>query len=181
MTTVLAVTTGCHEETKLKVSREVDPQKMATLSTRNVSTLISDSGITKYKVVTPLWNIYNETEEPYWDFPEGVYLRQLDRDLKVISEVASDSAKYFVSKKLWVLRGHVEIEQKGKSYFNSERIFFDDYNRRIYSDTFIHIETPTQTLEGIGFESNSELTHYTVLKPTGIFPASQFEEEIQRE
>lgn len=169
---------GCREETKLDVASRLDPSRMPSLSTRNVETLISDSGHTKYKILTPLWNIYSEGGDPHWDFPEGVYLRQLDRQLKEVAVVVADSAKYFTGRKLWQLMGNVEIDQKGKSYFSSQRIFFDDRGKRIYSDTFIHIETPTQILEGLGFESNQDLTRYTVLRPTGVFPVEQ---ETRRE
>lgn len=172
----MLVAGGCREENKLDVTNAIDAREMPQLSTRNVSTLISDSGYTKYKVVTPLWNIYQRPQEDsYWNFPEGVYLRQLDHDLKVVSTVAADSAVYFPNRKLWELYGDVEIDQKGKAYFFSQRIFFDDRRKRIYSDTFIHIKTPTQVLEGIGFESNQTMTRYTVLKPTGMFPVKQFE------
>lgn len=169
---------ACKEDNRLGVMGAIDTENMPQLSTRNVSTLISDSGYTKYKVVTPLWNIYGGSgEEVYWIFPEGVYLRQLDHDLEVVSTVAADSARYYPNRKLWELFGDVEIDQKGHAFFYSERIFFDDRQRKIYSDTFIHIKTPTQTLEGIGFESNQELTRYRVLKPTGMFPTKQFEDD----
>lgn len=173
----LLLVSACGEEDRLSVTKIADADRLPQLSTRNVSTLISDSGYTKYKVLTPLWNIYGvrDDEEPYWDFPEGVYLRQLDHDLQVVSTVAADSAVYFPNQKLWELYGDVEIDQKEKAYFFSQRIFFDDRRRIIYSDTFIHIKTPTQTLEGVGFESNQTLTRYRVLKPTGMFPTAQFE------
>ena len=177
----IVTATGCKDEDKLGVVKSVNPDRMPQLSTRNVFTLISDSGYTKYKVVTPLWNVYGgKKEESYWDFPEGVYLRQMDKDLNVISTVAADSACYFPNRKLWELYGDVEIDQKEKAYFYSDRIFFDDRKKRIYSDQFIHIETPDQVLEGIGFESNEDLTVYKVTKPTGIFPRSQFSGERHR-
>lgn len=172
---MLSLFVACREENKLEVAKSVNPKKLPTLSTRNVLTYISDSGYTKYKIVTPLWNVYNETKEPFWDFPEGVYLRQLDHQLQVVATIAADSAKYFTSQRRWELYGNVEIDQKGRSFFASQRIFFDDRNKQIYSDTFIHIETPTQILEGLGFKSNMEMTRYSVLKPTGVFPMNQRE------
>ena len=169
---------ACKEDNRLGVMGDIDTTGMPQLSTRNVSTLISDSGYTKYKVVTPLWNVFGgDGQEAYWVFPEGVYLRQLDHDLAVVSTVAADSARYYPNQKLWELFGDVEIDQKGHAYFYSERIFFDDRQRKIFSDTFIHIKTPTQTLEGIGFESNQELTKYRVLKPTGMFPTKQLSDD----
>ena len=173
---LVAVMSGCGEEDKLGIKKGIDTRNRPQLSTRNVSTLISDSGYTKYKVLTPLWNVYGGArKEPFWDFPEGVYLRQLDKDLKEVSMVAADSACYFPNKKIWELYGRVEIEQKDKSYFYSDRIFFDDKQKLIYSDAFIHIKTPTQILEGTGFESNMDLTRYRVLKPSGVFPSQMHE------
>lgn len=166
---------ACKEENKLEVDRSINPKKLPTLSTRNVLTYISDSGFTKFKIVTPLWNVYNETQEPYWDFPEGVFLRQLDHQLELVATIAADSAKYFTNQKRWELYGNVEIDQIGRTFFASQRMFFDDRNKQIYSDTFIHIETPTQILEGMGFQSNLEMTRYTVIKPTGVFPMDQKE------
>lgn len=168
--TALLLSGGCREERKLDVASTIDPEKMPSLSTRNVSTLISDSGVTKYKVVTPLWNIYSETGDPCWKFPEGVYLRQFDRKMKVVATVAADSAVYYTERRLWRLEGNVEIDQRPDAFFTSQRIFFDDRRHRIYSDTFIHIETPTQILEGVDFEANEDLTNYTVRRPTGVFP-----------
>ena len=167
----LLLIVGCSDEDKLGTNKSISAKGRPQLSTRNVFTLISDSGFTKYKVLTPLWNVYNgKGDSTYWDFPEGVYLRQLDHNLKEVSMVAADSAKYFPAKKLWALYGRVEIDQKDKAYFYSDRIFFDDRQKLIYSDTFIHIKTPTQILEGTGFESNQTLTKYRVLNPTGMFP-----------
>lgn len=173
MTLAVGFIVSCKEENKLEVAASVNPKKLPTLSTKNVLTYISDSGFTKYKIVTPLWNVYNDVEEPFWYFPEGVYLRQLDHKLDVVATIAADSAKYFVGQRRWELYGNVEIDQKGKTYFATQRMFFDDREKLIYSDTFIHIETPTQILEGKGFKSNLELTRYTVLKPTGVFPMDQ--------
>lgn len=172
--TLMLLTAACKEEDKLQVTNAINAEEMPQLSTRNVMTLISDSGYTKYKVVTPLWNVYGG-QDAYWDFPEGVYLRQLDHDLQLVSTVAADSAVYFPNRKLWELYGDVEIDQKDKAYFFSQRIFFDDRQKKIYSDTFIHIKTPSQILEGVGFESNQNMTRYRVVRPTGMFPTKQLE------
>jgi hypothetical protein len=91
----------------------------------------------------------------------------------VIATVAADSAKYFKNRKLWRLDGHVEMTKVPKDLFLSERLFWDQREAKIYSDTFIHIETETHVLEGIGFESDERLTAYRILKPQAIFPVKQ--------
>jgi hypothetical protein len=164
---------ACVEEQKINVAASLDPMKMATMTTRNVSTLISDSGVIQYKIVAPVWKVYDEATPAYWIFPEGLYLQKYDPYFHVVATVAADSARYFRDRRLWRLEGNVEMTKVPQDLFLSERLYWDQRQGRIYSDTFIHIETATHVLEGIGFESNERLTSYRVLKPQGIFPVPE--------
>ncbi|MDE6380973.1 MAG: LPS export ABC transporter periplasmic protein LptC [Muribaculaceae bacterium] len=167
------LSSGCKEDGKLGVASRIDPKKMPSMTTVNVATLISDSGITQYKIVSPLWNIYDEVDTPYWNFPKGVYLQKYDRQFNVIASVAADSAKYFRLLNLWRLDGNVELHKEPGELFLTQQLFWDQRRNRLYSDSFIHIETPDRMLEGHGFESNDRLTKYSIRRPTGIFPVSE--------
>ena len=164
------LTTGCKEEKKLNIASSLRPSKMPTMQTRNIATFISDSGVVQYKIVAPLWKIYEEGSEPYWTFPEGIYLQKYDRQRKVIATIAADSAKFFKNKKLWRLDGNVEIRKHPKQLFLTQQLFWDQNRRLLYNDTFTHVETATHMLEGQGFRTNEQFTEYRVIKPTGIFP-----------
>lgn len=164
---------GCKEDGKLGIASRIDPGKMPSMSTVNVSTLISDSGITQYKIVSPLWNVYDEVDTPYWNFPKGIYLQKFDRQFNVIASVAADSAKFFRLQNLWKLDGNVELHKEPGELFLTQQLFWDQRRNRLYSDSFIHIETPDRMLEGHGFESNDQLTKYSIRRPTGIFPVSE--------
>lgn len=170
---LLLIAAGCREERKVNVASGLDPKRMATMSTRNISTLISDSGKIQYKIVAPIWNVYDEADTPYWSFPEGLYLQKYDPYFHVMATVAADSAKFFKEKRLWRLEGHVEMTKVPKDLFLSERVFWDQRRGQIYSDTFMHIETATHVLEGTGFVSNEHLTQYRILNPEGIFPVNR--------
>lgn len=170
---VILLLAACREEKKVDVAASLNPAKMATMTTKNISTLISDSGVIQYKIVAPLWQVYDEADTPYWRFPQGLYLQKYDPNFKVIATVASDSAKYFKNERLWKLEGHVEMTKMPKDLFLSERVFWDQRKGQIYSDTFIHIENATHVLEGTGFISNDKLTQYRILKPEGIFPVNK--------
>lgn len=169
---VLFFGAACTEETKVDVSHNINPQGMPTMLTRNISTLISDSGVTQYKIVSPIWYVYDEADTPYWSFPKGLYLQKYDRKFKVIATVAADSARYFKDRKLWRLEGNVEMKKQPKDLFLSPRLYWDQRKQTLYSDTFIHIENATHVLEGTGFVSDENLQKYRILKPTGIFPAN---------
>ena len=170
---LLILGAGCNEETKVDIAHSLDPTGMPTMSTRNISTLISDSGITQYKIVAPLWNIYDEAQPPYWYFPEGLYLQKFDHNFDVIATVAADSAYYFKNERLWKLEGNVEMTKAPADIFLSPRLFWDQRAQTLYSDTFIHIENETHVIEGTGFLSDDRLTSYRILYPTGIFPVDE--------
>ncbi len=173
LSVLLLAAVSCREDDRIATARSIHPRGMPTMTTRNVSTLISDSGITQYRVVSPLWKVYDEADTPKWVFPKGIFLQKYDPAFRVIATVAADSATYLSKAKIWRLDGHVEIRRIPKDIFMSERFFWDTRQHRMYSDTFIHIETATHVLEGVGFESNEHLTDYRILRPQGIFPVDR--------
>lgn len=166
---------ACTEERKVDVASKINPKNMPMMTTKNVATYISDSGIVQYKIVAPLWKVYEEVDTPYWSFPEGLYLQKYDRDFKVIATVAADSAIFYSKLKIWRLDGHVEMTKAPKDLFQTAQLFWDQNGRKLYSDSFIHIETETHVLEGHGFQSDDRLTSYRVIKPQGIFPINSAE------
>lgn len=170
---LLSGAVGCKEDGKVDISSRLDPKSMPTMMTRNVETLISDSGRVQYKIVSPVWYVYDEKQPPYWYFPEGLYLVKYDKDLKQISSVACDSARYYKLDRLWHLMGNVEMRNAPKDLFLSQRLYWNQRSHTIYSDTFMHVETATQMLEGIGFVSDENLRSYRVLKPKGVFPVNR--------
>ena len=164
---------ACRDEKKVDVAARLNPAGMPTMRSENVATLISDSGVPQYKIVTPLWLVYDNTDTPYWHFPKGIYLRKYDPFLNVVASVAADSARYFKNQALWKLDGHVELHQAPKRLFMTSQLFWNQRRQELYSDSFIHIETETHMLEGYGFVSDEHLVSYRIKKPTGIFPVDR--------
>lgn len=169
----LTISLSCREEKKVDISHSLDSSSMPSMSTRNISTLISDSGITQYKIIAPLWDIYDEVDTPYWNFSQGLYLQKYDHDYNVIATVAADSAKFYKNQRLWRLEGNVEMTKFPEELFLSPRVFWDQRRQELYSDTFIHIENATHVIEGTGFVSDEGLNKYRILHPNGIFPINR--------
>ena len=146
LTAASLILPSCREEKKIDIASRLNPKKMATMTTVNVATLISDSGVIQYKIVSPLWTVYDQADTPYWNFPKGLYLQKYDPYFHVIATVAADSAKYFKNQKLWRLDGNVELTKAPKDVFLSQQLFWDQGRGKIYSDSFMHIETETHVL-----------------------------------
>lgn len=170
---ILLAGVACTEETKINVASKLQPGKMPTMTTRNIATLISDSGVTQYRIVAPLWEVYDEGERPYWRFPEGIFLKKFDRKFNVIATIAADSATYFKNEGLWRLDGRVEVTKVPRELFLSQQVFWDQTRGIVYSDSFIHIENATHMMEGVGFTAKQDFSQYRITRPLGIFPADR--------
>lgn len=158
---------------------DVDPETTPTMLTRNVETLISDSGITRFRISAPVWYVYDEAADPTWKFPESLRLERFADDMTVEAIVEADSALYLKNRQLWRLDGHVNIRNTAGEKFITNQLFWDQKRHKVYSDSFIHIERIDKTLEGYGFDSNEQLTRYTINSVSGIFPVSSFAGERQ--
>lgn len=167
------VVSGCKDSDPVAMGN-VDSSKTPTMLTRNVETLISDSGVTRFRIVTPIWYVYDEVDEPYWRFPEGLNLDKFDNFFRKEASVSADSATYFKNKQIWRLDGNVNITNVMNEKFLTNQLFWDQRQHKLYSDSFIHIERPDKVLEGYGFDSNEQLTRYTIRNVSGIFPAGAF-------
>lgn len=166
--------TACRPEKQHYVPNVGDGTTTPTMSTTDVTTIISDSGYTRYKVVTPLWLMFEDAEEPFWRFPDGIELEQYDHDMNPESNVICDSAVYFSRKRLWRLDGDVVMVNTERDSFLTQQLFWDQNQRKIYTDSFIHIVRTDRTIEGYGFESDQSMRWYQVTRPTAILPGEGF-------
>lgn len=143
------------------------------MATSDVSTLISDSGYTRYHLTAPAWLMFEDAEEPFWRFPGGLELQQYDLEMKPTSNVVCDSAIYYSRKRLWELEGNVVMVNTEADSFLTQKLFWDQNARKIYSDSFIHIVRTDRIIEGYGFESDQSMRYFTVNHPTAILPVER--------
>lgn len=154
---------------------EVDGNTTPTMVTDSVNSFVSDSGITRYRIESPIWLMYDNADEPYWYFPQGIALEQFDDSMSVQAHVQSDTARYFSRLKLWKLDGNVRMRNINRDKFLTEQLFWNQNTHKVYSDSFVHIERGNRILEGYGFVSNENITSYTIRQPSGIIPTDEFE------
>ena len=142
---------------------------LPSMTSIGVTTLVSDSGITRYKIVTEEWLIFDKKNPPYWAFEKGVYLEKFDTLFHIDASIKADTAYYYEKKKLWELKGNVQILSQRGDKFETQQLFWDEKKEKVYSDKFIRIEQEDKSITGYGFESNQELTEYEIKNTTGMF------------
>ncbi len=169
---VMCFVTSCAEKTE-QVEAITDRATTPSLRATEVSTVVSDSGVTRYRMNTPEWLIYDRAEVPYWDFPQGIHLEKFDTDLNVDAEIHSKYAIYYDKKRLWDLRDSVTAINLEGERFECNQLFWNEISERVYSDDSIKITQKDKIIKGLGFESNQSLTKYVIRRPIGIFPLEE--------
>ena len=170
---------SCGKENKEVVEVTFDPENTYTLRTTDVSSLISDSGITRYRMNAKEWLVFGKAKEPYSYFPQGVYVEKFDSLFNVEASVA-DTAYYWDKKGLYKLIGHVSIlSQEGKK-LDTSILYFDQKEDQIYTDEYFELEEGDKIITGIGFKSNQNMTKYKIFNSQGTFPVSDTARDTSR-
>lgn len=156
---------------KPKVSNEVvNPTATPRLRADSITTLISDSGVTRYRITAKTWKVFDKVDEPYWDFPNGLHLESFDSKFNIAAEISCRRAIYYERRKLWQLDDSVRAMNYEGNRFATQQLFWDQNAERIYSDSLIVIDQTDKQIVGEGFESNQTMTRYTIRNTRGIFP-----------
>lgn len=146
-----------------------DRDSASMMISYGVNTLISDSGVIKYRIVTERWEVNTVRNPSRWIFEKGLFFEQFDEKFHVQSYIQCDTAYYYDQKKLWELRSRVSILTKDGLRFTSQQLFWDQASHELYSNVPSRLVTPNRTLEGTYFRSDERMTRYFVSNSRGSF------------
>ena len=177
------ITIACSNDKEPTASALHNRDKLPIMSTTGVSKLISDSGVIRYKLIAEDWKVYDRTKPQKQTFVNGIFMEKFNDRFKVSMFLTADTA-YWYDQNLWELRGRVEIRKENGTVFNTNELFWDMGKHIVYSSKYVHIVTPQQELQGVGFRSDEELTNYEITNSAGSFPLpdeKKQEDSVKRE
>ncbi len=142
------------------------------LKSIGVSTLISDSGVIQYKIISEDWFIYDKKNPQYYSFEKGLFLEKFDESYHVDAFINCDTAYYYNINHIWELRGRVCVKNLKGETFKTSLLFWDMNTHTIYSPAYMIIDGIEQDLKGYDFRSNESMTDYLIHSSSGAFPMS---------
>lgn len=147
----------------------------------DVETVYHDSGLLQGKIIAPEINIYNDDEDPHTEFPQGIEVYFYDSLENVTAKINAGYAVYFSDEQLWEARNKVFAENSiEKATLETEQLFWDEKNKKIYSRMFSTITNPDGIFYGDnGFDANQDLTDWTLRSSRGT--AIVEEQPVQEE
>lgn len=177
-TVILAVVSSffcvsCSKKDKQLGPAVTNRDSTSVVTTMGVDMFISENGVVRYHVIAEEWKIFDKMNPPFFSMEKGVLLEILDSLMQPESTLRADTAYYMNNSKLWHLRHDVHAENIKKEQFDTQELYVNNNTDRMYSDSLINIRQEKQILVGHGFESNGNLTEYTIRKTEGIFPITE--------
>lgn len=164
---VVLFAVSCKKEEPEKIGAVKDRKSLPGLTESKITTVISDSGVTRYRIYTDKMDVYDRAVEPYWEFAKGLHFERFAPNLSINATLNCNFARYYVQKKLWELKGKVRAVNLEGVMFETELLYWDEMKQKIYSDKFIRVTRPTMIISGVGFEADQSLTKWKILNPQG--------------
>lgn len=161
---------SCSENEKATGKDIGERDSLPMLKSIGVSTLISDSGVIRYKIISEDWFVFDKKDPTYWSFEKGLFIEKFNEDHHVEAFISCDTAYYFDQKELWELRGRVFVKNLKGETFKTSLLYWDQAAHRIYSERYMEIDGETRKLSGYNFSSNEAMTDYIIHSSAGLLP-----------
>ena len=154
---------------------DVNVEELPMIHTEDIVSLISDSGITRYRLITKVWNMFKNDTASYWHFPEGVYVEQFDSIFNIKATIKADTAYYYESRSLWHGIGNVFIQNSDGVILETIELFWNEKapptsGYAIYTDKFAKVITADgKIMQGLGMHSDMAMSNAVFLSTSAEF------------
>ena len=151
---------SCSGNAKDTVALEFDRQTTYTMKMTGIEQLVSDSGVTKYKIITKTWLKFDKASDPYWYFPDGLYGEKFDTLFNIEAVFKADTVYSYQKRKTWEAIGHVDITNLDGTRFESSRLFWDQNKGVLYTDSLVKVTTKDFVKYGQPFIAKEDLSYF---------------------
>ena len=149
---------------------------LPTQSVFGLESVYTDSGRIKIKVKAPLVNQFSSGEKSNQHniyFPEGLLVYFYNSAGIINASLTAKYAIYHDDQKLWEASDSVVAKNQNGEILNTELLYWNELEERIYSPKFVKITTEDQVIFGEGFESDQIMSSWTINHVKGIIYQKQ--------
>jgi LPS export ABC transporter protein LptC len=145
-----------------------DPETTPTQISHDHRIINSKDGQRQYRMETPLLERYELATEPFMEFTQGIKVELFGDSLEVESDIRADYAHFNETTELWTARGHVVSNNyAGDRQLLTERLYWDQKTKKIYSDTVAMVIDGGNRHVGTNFEADESFETWTFHNTTG--------------
>lgn len=164
----LAGLISCSDDSTRKISTEFISSDYPTTQMWNMTTTITDSGKVTSLIKAGYVSKFNRTEEKITHLDSGLYVEFYDgssgkrtsvltANRGIINDLTNDMEAF----------DRVKVVSSDNTILESEYLKWTETTQLVSSDKFVTITTPSEILQGTGFESDKQLKFYKIFKASG--------------
>ncbi len=157
---------GCTNDIEV-IKAFSSPETLPSIHIVNYETTFTDSGIVRFYMKAPELKRFETDNEPFDEFPQGLYLVKYDNNRRVVSSISARYAKRFIREKKWEAKNDVVAVNAIGDTLKTEQLILDEQEEKIYSEQYVRIVRPDQIITGIGFESDQSMESWRIKNPRG--------------
>lgn len=159
------VFSGCEEKIKPSALGGLSSASMPSQESWNTTVTFTDSGIVKAVLKTGHLSMFENSRTTLLD--SNVHVDFFDEYGKHSSVLTARSGKVDEAMNNLEAEGNVVVVSDSGVVVRTEKMKWDNARQRILSDEFVRITSPTERLQGHGFESDQNLRNYKIFHVTG--------------
>lgn len=125
----------------------------------DVEILYSDSASVKVSVRGPVMHYYTDQGSVRQEFPEGVRVEFLDKNMQVQSVLTAKFATRQEGLGKIIVRDSVVWKSQLQETLTTDELTWDERLKKIYTDRFVVISRPEEILYGRGFEAEQDFSN----------------------
>jgi Protein of unknown function (DUF1239). len=153
---------SCSNDLEVVKSLNVD-ENQPTQTGKNITTLYSENGKFKVKMISPVLQRFENAEDPKTIFPQGLEIYFFDQNNKISSSLVCKYAIYYEPQKLWEARNNVVGKNTKGETLHTERLFWSEKTRRIYSNDYTTVKSVDGSVyRGRKFDADEHFDNYTL-------------------
>lgn len=162
------VLVGCSEQQRPRAVAEKPEDRPPTHVSYDVHVHFTDSSRTKAILSSAVARLYEDRAQT--TLGDTVIVDFYGKDgRRRAARLSADSAVVDDRSKNMTAFGNVVVyADSARTTLTTSILHWDNQRERLSSTAYVRIVTPTETIEGIGFESNQTLTDYRIFQVRGI-------------
>lgn len=170
---VFCLLVGCDSQKLEPKKLNIDTKEIPAQESWGSTIVFTDSGQTRAIIYTNHLRMFAQTQETLLD--DSVHIDFFDRFQRKSSTLTSRRAKVDdKNKNLFAYENVITKNDSGVTLL-TEELSWNNESQLITTDKFVTIITPTEKIQGYGFESDQFIRNYVIHRITYITNASTFD------
>ncbi|MEM6782738.1 MAG: LPS export ABC transporter periplasmic protein LptC [Bacteroidota bacterium] len=170
---------GCHREAAT-VPADLDLEARPDQESWDATLLVTRDALPRARLAAPYLARYDQADSTYALFqplpaderPPGdtvrVAVQLYDDDGAPSAFMTADQLRYYDRWQQFEAQGDVRVVTADEKRLFSEHLSWDEQSRRVTTDGFVRIVTPTEQIQGYRLNADESLDTYTIAQVTGL-------------